>query len=49
MIPDIRREVILADISRLVINLVYILLPKILADIYRVLLELVASKGLKIG
>ena len=49
MILDVRREVILADISRPVINLVYIPLPEILADIYRFILELAASKGLEIG
>ena len=49
MILDVRREVILANISRPVINLVYIPIPKILANIYRFILELAASKGLKIG
>ena len=49
LIPDVRREVIPADMSRPVINPVYMPLPEILADIYRVLLELAAGKGLEIS
>jgi hypothetical protein len=49
LIPDVRREVIPADILRPVINPVYVPIPEILAEIYRFLLELAAGEGLEIG